>query len=87
MILAVWSGPRNLSTTLMYSFGSRTDFSIWDEPYYAAYLKKTGLNHPMRKEILETGIQDPKTVQSACISKNGEGRPNLYQKHQKEHYI
>ena len=87
MILAVWSGPRNLSTSLMYSFGARSDFSIWDEPYYAAYLKETGLNHPMRKEILDLGIQDHKTVQSACIVENREDRPNFYQKHQTHHML
>ena len=38
--IAVWSGPRNLSTALMRSFGTRSDFEILDEPFYAAYLKK-----------------------------------------------
>ena len=87
MILAVWSGPRNLSTTLMYSFGSRPDFSIWDEPYYAAYLKQTGLIHPMRKEILEMGLQDHELVKSACTAQKEEGKPNIYQKHQTHHML
>lgn len=52
MIFAVWSGPRNLSTAMMYSFGSRSDTAIWDEPFYAAYLHQTKLYHPMREEIL-----------------------------------
>jgi len=54
MRFAVWSGPRNLSTAMMYSFGSRSDTAIWDEPFYAAYLHQTKLDHPMRKEILKT---------------------------------
>ena len=39
--IAMWSGPRNLSTAMMYSFGARQDCAVWDEPFYAAYL---GLN-------------------------------------------
>ena len=38
----MWSGPRNLSTAMMYSFGARADFDIMDEPFYAAFLKATG---------------------------------------------
>ena len=47
MIIAMWSGPRNLSTALMRSFAQRADTAAWDEPFYAAYLKTTGLQHPM----------------------------------------
>ncbi|MFT7137273.1 MAG: hypothetical protein ACI80I_003285, partial [Akkermansiaceae bacterium] len=52
MRIAMWSGPRNLSTAMMYSFGNRADFSVMDEPFYAAYLTATGEDHPMRAEIL-----------------------------------
>ena len=48
----MWSGPRNLSTAMMYSFGNRPDFDVIDEPFYAAYLNKTGIVHPMRDEII-----------------------------------
>ena len=51
MKIAMWSGPRNLSTALMYSFGSREDFTVSDEPFYAAYLNATGIQHPMNDEI------------------------------------
>ena len=50
----MWSGPRNLSTAMMYAFGNRADFAAWDEPFYAAYLKATGIDHPMRDEILSS---------------------------------
>ena len=43
----MWSGPRNLSTALMRSFENRQDTHVLDEPFYAYYLNKTGLNHPM----------------------------------------
>ena len=44
--IAMWSGPRNLSTALMRSFGNRADCTPVDEPLYAAYLAATGLDHP-----------------------------------------
>ena len=48
----MWSGPRNLSTAMMYSFGNRADVSAIDEPFYGAYLKASGADHPMRAETL-----------------------------------
>ena len=67
--IAVWSGPRNLSTALMRSFGSRNDFDILDEPFYASYLKKTGIQHPMFDEIIKSQSSDYKEVSEYC--KNG----------------
>ena len=49
----MWSGPRNLSTALMRSFENRDDTEILDEPFYAYYLDKTKLRHPMYKEIIK----------------------------------
>lgn len=54
MRLAMWSGPRNLSTAMMYAFGNRADCEAWDEPFYAAYLAQTGIDHPMRQAVLST---------------------------------
>ena len=50
----MWSGPRNLSTALMRSFENRNDSKVYDEPFYAYYLKRTRLNHPMKDEIIKT---------------------------------
>ena len=77
MRIAGWSGPRNLSTAMMYSFGSRSDTAIWDEPFYAAYLLQTKLDHPMRKQILKT---QPNNFQDVINSFN-QPVPN-----KKEHY-
>ncbi|MEJ6391173.1 HAD family hydrolase [Gymnodinialimonas ulvae] len=52
MKIAMWSGPRNLSTAMMYAFGNRSDCEAWDEPFYAAYLAATGADHPMRTETI-----------------------------------
>ena len=84
--IAVWSGPRNLSTALMRSFGARGDFEILDEPFYAAYLKKTGNKHPMRDKIIKSQISDYKDVSNYCI--NGQvKKPFQYQKHMSHHMI
>ncbi len=52
--LSVWSGPRNVSTALMYSFRQRPDTVVVDEPLYAHYLRTTGADHPGISEVLET---------------------------------
>jgi len=62
MKIAMWSGPRNLSTAMMYSFGNRGDLRPWDEPFYAAYLNVTKIKHPMQAEILAAGPTDPQIV-------------------------
>ncbi len=62
MRIAMWSGPRNLSTAMMYAFGNRADCTAWDEPFYAAYLSQTGITHPMRSEILAAQPHDSATV-------------------------
>ena len=56
--IAMWSGPRNLSTAMMRSWENRPDTAVIDEPLYAAYLHETGLDHPMRDEILAAGPVD-----------------------------
>ena len=56
------SGPRNISTALMYAFANREDFTVVDEPLYANYLKVTGKDHPGRKETLASQKSDYKSV-------------------------
>lgn len=87
MRIAMWSGPRNLSTAMMYSFGARSDSAIWDEPFYAAYLSKTGLNHPMRAEILAAGETDPQKVAARCAGSAPYGKPVFYQKLMTHHML
>lgn len=58
--IAMWSGPRNISTAMMRSWGNRTDTAVVDEPFYAFYLKTTGKRHPGSDEVIahgETGWQ------------------------------
>lgn len=72
MKIAMWSGPRNLSTAMMYSFGNRKDMRVWDEPFYAAYLDQSGIEHPMRDAVLAAGPCDPADVVSR-IENMGDG--------------
>ncbi|MEC7257780.1 MAG: HAD family hydrolase, partial [Pseudomonadota bacterium] len=62
MKIAMWSGPRNLSTAMMYSFASRRDFAVVDEPFYAMYLNRTGIIHPMRDEIIASQPTEAEVV-------------------------
>ena len=64
----MWSGPRSLSTALMYSFAQRADTHVIDEPFYAAYLKLTGLDHPMRDAVLQSQPTDPARVAADCLA-------------------
>ena len=51
--IATWSGPRNISTALMRSWGNRPDTFVCDEPLYAHYLKVTGVAHPGADDVLD----------------------------------
>ena len=84
MRIAMWSGPRNLSTAMMYSFAARPDFAVLDEPFYAPYLAVTGLDHPMRDEIIAAHETDPDVVGKMC---QGGGQPHLYMKHMPHHMV
>lgn len=84
--IAMWSGPRNLSTAMMRSFGARADTLCVDEPFYAGYLKLTGLEHPMRAEILVRHEADPVRV-ADDMSAAPTSSPIFYQKHMAHHMV
>ncbi|QHQ37273.1 HAD family hydrolase [Algicella marina] len=83
----MWSGPRNLSTAMMYSFGNRPDCAVWDEPFYAAYLAETGLDHPMREEIIAAGPETAADAAALCAGDPPNGRSIFYQKHMTQHIL
>ncbi|RME17223.1 MAG: HAD family hydrolase, partial [Alphaproteobacteria bacterium] len=87
MRIAMWSGPRNLSTAMMYSFAARGDTAVVDEPFYAAYLARTGLEHPMRAEILASQETDPQRVAEGLIGPIPDGKTHFYQKHMCQHMV
>ena len=87
MKLAVWSGPRNLSTAMMYAFSNRDDFAAWDEPFYAPYLAATGADHPMRDAILAAHETDPQKVATRCAGPVPDGKAHFYMKHMPHHML
>lgn len=87
MNIAMWSGPRNLSTAMMYAFAARGDCAVWDEPFYAAYLRLTGIDHPMRDEIIAAHDAEPSSVAAACAGPAPHGQRLFYQKHMTLHMI
>lgn len=84
--IAMWSGPRNLSTAMMRSFGARSDTRCIDEPFYAAYLSLTGLDHPMRAEILAAQPTDPCAI-ARHLTGGFMPAAVFYQKHMTHHMV
>ncbi|MBT5077914.1 MAG: HAD family hydrolase [Candidatus Marinimicrobia bacterium] len=85
--IAMWSGPRNISTAMMRSFENRPDTVVEDEPFYAHYLVKTGIDHPCRIETIESQENDWDKVSSRLISEIPNGRTVWYQKHMGQHNL
>jgi hypothetical protein len=83
----MWSGPRNLSTAMMYAFENRADFAVWDEPFYAPYLAETGADHPMRTEIIAAHETDPMKVAQRCLDTIPARKPHFYMKHMPHHML
>lgn len=87
MRIAMWSGPRNLSTAMMYAFGNRPDFAVWDEPFYAPYLATTGLDHPMADHIIATHEADATKVAARCSGSIPAEKPHFYLKSMPHHMV
>ncbi len=85
--VAMWSGPRNISTAMMRSFGNRADTVVVDEPLYAAYLRATGLEHPGRDDILAAQDDDWRVVTAGLTGPVPGGRDVYYQKHMTHHLL
>ncbi len=83
--IAMWSGPRNLSTAMMRSFGSRSDTFVSDEPFYGCFLKESGADHPMRDEVIADMDCDWVSVMAALRGETPGGAPIWYQKHMWHH--
>jgi hypothetical protein len=82
--LAVWSGPRNISTALMRAWENRPDTRVVDEPLYAYYLHETGLDHPGRDEVIAAGETSWRVVVEQ-LTAPVEGV--FYQKHMAHHLL
>ncbi len=84
MRVAVWSGPRNLSTALMYSFGNRADMTAVDEPFYGAFLKVSQIEHPLGQETMDAMECDPARVPDGLRRFD---TPHQYEKYMAHHML
>ena len=85
--IAMWSGPRNISTAMMRSWGNRPDTSVCDEPLYAHYLLETGLDHPGADEVVAAHEPDWRKAVAGLVGEAPGGKPIFYQKHMAHHLL
>lgn len=83
--VAMWSGPRNISTALMRAFENRPDTVVADEPLYAAYLARTGIDHPAREAVMASQPTELATAVAALFGPLPAGRRVHYAKHMAHH--
>jgi hypothetical protein len=83
----MWSGPRNISTAMMRAWENREDCRVVDEPFYACYLHATGLEHPMRDEVLASQPREWRAVMDQLTAPLPEGVRLQYQKHMAHHLL
>ena len=85
--ICLWSGPRNISTALMYSFAQRSDTSVFDEPLYAYYLKSTLADeyHPGAEDVLASLENDGKKVIEMMMGKHD--KPVVFFKNMTHHLL
>ena len=85
--IAMWSGPRNISTALMRSWGSRPDSFVTDEPLYAHYLNETHAPHPGADEVIAHGETDWRKVVAYLTGPIPGGKSIWFQKHMSHHLL
>jgi hypothetical protein len=85
--VAMWSGPRNISTAMMRSWGNRADTVVIDEPFYAFYLKRTGKEHPGADEIVAQGETEWRKVVAQLTRPVPQGKRIFFQKQMTHHLL
>jgi hypothetical protein len=85
--IAMWSGPRNISTAMLRAFGNRPDTAVSDEPLYGHYLRQTGLDHPGRDEVIAAQPDGWRAVAKRLCGPVPDGRAVWYQKHMSHHLL
>ncbi len=84
--IALWSGPRSISTALMYSFANRSDTAVIDEPLFGYFLKQTGVWRPSREEVLATMETDQQKVIKSLLEPSTD-LPVYFMKHMANHLV
>jgi hypothetical protein len=85
--IAMWSGPRNISTAMMRAWGNRDDTVVVDEPFYAFYLQATGIQHPDAEEVIATGETDWRKVVAHLAEPIQNGKRICFQKQMTHHLL
>jgi hypothetical protein len=85
--IAMWSGPRNISTAMMRSWGNRPDTFVCDEPFYAHYLQATSRDHPGASKVIAKGETDWRKVVESLIGGVPRGKRIFYQKQMTHHLL
>lgn len=85
--IGMWSGPRNISTAMMRAWENRGDTAVWDEPLYAYYLQRTGIEHPGADEVIAAGETDWKRVVAAITGPVPAGKPIFFLKLMTHHML
>lgn len=85
--IAMWSGPRNISTALMRSWGNRPDTFVVDEPLYAHYLQQTGIDHPGADEVIAAQEPDWRKVVAWLTGPIPGGKSIFFQKQMAHHLL
>src|SRR6476646_2765136 len=85
--IAMWSGPRNISTAMMRAWGNRADTFVCDEPFYAYYLQATGRDHPGAAEVISHGETDWGKVIGRLIGDVPGGKRIFFQKQMTHHLL
>lgn len=85
--IAMWSGPRNISTAMMRAWENRGDTAVWDEPLYAYYLHRTGIAHPGAEEVIAAGDTDWRRVVAVLMGEAPGDKPIFFQKHMSHHLL
>ena len=85
--IAMWSGPRNISTAMMRAWGNRPDTLVIDEPFYAYYLKATGKQHPGADEIIAFGETDWRKVIEQLTGPIPNAKRIFFQKQMAHHLL
>ncbi len=83
----MWSGPRNISTAMMRSFGNRPDTAVCDEPLYAHYLTRVAVDHPGADEVVARHETDWRAVVAFLTGPVPGGKAVFYQKHMAHHLL
>ncbi len=85
--IAMWSGPRNISTAMMRAWEHRTDCQVLDEPLYGYYLHQTGLDHPGAEDVMQAQGTDWQSAVKRCNAATDNGETICFQKHMVMHML